>query len=695
MLLLFFTVSSWAQKDIPVYKIGILANRGKEAGLRRWNDTAHVLSKKIPDARFEIAPLLFEEMDAAVRDQKVDFFIANSAYYAKYEILYRAQAIATIRSKVDASVSTTFGGVIFVKADRQDIQSIQDLKNKRVAAVHDRSFGGWITSLREIREAGLNENTDFKELIQCNLQDKVVEAVFQGKVDVGIVRTGIIESYVTKHGISQNDFRSLNNHRSAQNNFDYSTKLYPEWPFARLAHVDLKLADHVTQVLLSITPNESAAINGEYDSWTVPLNYQEVHECLKVLRIDPYQNYGKVSLKSLFENYKYWILCILFLFFLLIFFSLSLIISNRKLAQSRKEIGKLISRSSSILNYAGEGILGLDLNGCHTFINKAALDMLGYNEEDVLGKPSHSLWHHLRVDGSSYPPSECPICSGTMRKGDIVRCSGEVFWKANGTFFPVEYVSNPILENENVIGVVVIFTDISERLKKESRLQEMLRISEIAQEELQYALEILSKKQVEVAATNLQLQEVVRVSTIMQKMDEALVKVGSYLLSASNTPKALQNAVECLLEAANVSRVYICENFSDPEKGICAHQTHEASADGIIPLIQNPFSQHFSYSKGFSRWQKAFSRGDAIWGNVIELPQEESEILQKQGIESFMAIPIFVGGEWYGFIGFDQHIQTREWKNENFQLLHTAANMIGAYLYKNKVDGQMRLLSSP
>lgn len=130
----------------------------------------------------------------------------------------------------------------------------------------------------------------------------------------------------------------------------------------------------------------------------------------------------------------------------------------------------LTRQSDSILESVGDGIFGIDLDGRITVVNSAALQMLGYKRGEILDQNMHELIHHARPDGSLYPKSECPIES-TLAKRNSVRISDEVFWRKDGTSFPVEYVARPQIEaspdgsteNGKAIGVVVAFTDTTER----------------------------------------------------------------------------------------------------------------------------------------------------------------------------------------------------------------------------------------
>jgi PAS domain S-box-containing protein len=138
--------------------------------------------------------------------------------------------------------------------------------------------------------------------------------------------------------------------------------------------------------------------------------------------------------------------------------------------QKADELRSLSQRNELILSSAAEGILGLDLQGSHTFVNPAAAKMLGYEAQELVGRPSHNTWHHTKSDGSPYPKEECHIYAA-YRDGVVRRSSVDVFWHKNGTSFPVEYASTPIYEQGKLAGAVVTFADITERKQAEAHLQ--------------------------------------------------------------------------------------------------------------------------------------------------------------------------------------------------------------------------------
>jgi diguanylate cyclase (GGDEF)-like protein/PAS domain S-box-containing protein/putative nucleotidyltransferase with HDIG domain len=124
-----------------------------------------------------------------------------------------------------------------------------------------------------------------------------------------------------------------------------------------------------------------------------------------------------------------------------------------------------------ILDSTAEAIFGIDLEGRCTFCNKRSLELLGYrSQEDLIGQKLHVKIHHSHKGGMPYGADQCKILR-TVREGEGVTSEEEVFWKKNGTSFPVEYHSFPQVKNGRIIGAVVTFMDITERKERENKIK--------------------------------------------------------------------------------------------------------------------------------------------------------------------------------------------------------------------------------
>jgi diguanylate cyclase (GGDEF)-like protein/PAS domain S-box-containing protein len=125
-----------------------------------------------------------------------------------------------------------------------------------------------------------------------------------------------------------------------------------------------------------------------------------------------------------------------------------------------------------LLHAAGDGIFGVNATGQLTFINPAALRMLGYAEEEMLGQRVHGLIHHTHADGSNYPVEDCPMYASYTRAADS-HVTNEILWRKDGSSFPVEYSSTSMAKDGKVTGAVVTFQDITERKQSEEKIKQM------------------------------------------------------------------------------------------------------------------------------------------------------------------------------------------------------------------------------
>ncbi len=132
-------------------------------------------------------------------------------------------------------------------------------------------------------------------------------------------------------------------------------------------------------------------------------------------------------------------------------------------------------QTALILESAGDGIYGLDNQGKTTFVNAAAASMLGYSPDELLNQPQHALIHHSYPDGTPYPREKCPIYAA-FSDGQTHKVNTEVFWRKNGTSFPVAYKSRPIFDNGQLVGAVVSFRDITADMTVRKKIEQALKL---------------------------------------------------------------------------------------------------------------------------------------------------------------------------------------------------------------------------
>ena len=191
--------------------------------------------------------------------------------------------------------------------------------------------------------------------------------------------------------------------------------------------------------------------------------------------------------------------------------------SNERLSEeiivrkrAEEEVQRLSRQNRFILDAAGEGIVGLDLSGGITFINPAGAGLAGYEVEELIQKDFHETIHHSRLDGTRYPAHQSPIFQ-SLSTGITRRERDEVFWRKDGSSFPVAYSSTPILHEGEILGAVLTFRDITQRklaLEELNRYRDHLedlvkeRTAELAMSNEKLICEIEERRRAEEALHN-------------------------------------------------------------------------------------------------------------------------------------------------------------------------------------------------
>jgi PAS domain S-box-containing protein len=482
--------------DDSVIKIGVLAKRGVERCLEKWSPTAQYLTNKIHGKSFVIIPIDFDDIYSVVENSEVDFILSNSSFYVELESWYGITRIATLKNNIQNGISTQFGGVIFCKKTRKDIRHLSDLKGKTFMAVKKTSFGGWRTALRELKEFGIDPSKEFASLGFAGTHDAVVVQVKDGKVDAGTVRTDTLERMQAEGKIRTEDFHVIHEHGGGEFHIPllHSTRVYPEWPFSKLKHVSNDMAEKVAVELLGMAAYSVAATSAKSAGWTIPLNYQPVHDCLRELRLGPYKDYGKITLANVTKKYWPFQLAIVTLFITILgavvfilrlnrnikktYIKLQSETEERKLAEanlrlSEEKVKQALIISESILENAPIGMMIVGKDKVVRQINKAAMVMSGHDSKDeIVGHICHKNICPTELD-------QCPITD----LGQSVNQSEKKIIRTDGQLIPVYKTALPMeIDGQDVI--IEAFMDITPIKKAEKELLE-------SQERLQTIMETI------------------------------------------------------------------------------------------------------------------------------------------------------------------------------------------------------------
>jgi|GEM_PF-2234324 len=199
-----------------------------------------------------------------------------------------------------------------------------------------------------------------------------------------------------------------------------------------------------------------------------------------------------------------------------------------------------------------------------------------------------------------------------------------------------------------------------------------------------YALDVTERKQAELT---------------LQRRDsilEAVALVASRFLTSPSWRPHADEVLERLGRAAEADRAYIFENARDPDGALIMSQIHGWAAPGTAPLIGNPMLQRLPYgAAGLGRWQTRLAAGEAVLDTLEWLPRDESGHLfpagvVPAGVRSLAVMPLFAGGDWWGFIGFEDVNADRRWHKTEMDALRAAADTLGAAIQRERIDAALR-----
>ena len=335
----FGTVKSLPSSSKQI-KIGVLAIRGAKRAIAEWQPTADYLTSAVTGYHFKVVPLTNDSMGKAIGEHAVDFVLSNPASYATMEKTYGITRLVTLKNRRLGGVYTQFGALIFTRADRNDINNLKDLEGKSFMAVHPNAFGGWWMALGTFMDHGIDPKKDFARMEYSGFpQDKIVYAVKEGRIDAGTVRTDLLEHMQAEGKIKISDFKVLNEQPKTKDfPFVRSTNLYPEWAFAKTRLASEALSMRVTIALLSLTPDHPSLKSAHIAGWTVPLDYQPVHELMMQLHVGPYVHLGAFKLSDVIKRYAEWVFAIIVGLLGLVFFAVIVSRLNRQLSHSKAEL---------------------------------------------------------------------------------------------------------------------------------------------------------------------------------------------------------------------------------------------------------------------------------------------------------------------------------------------------------------------
>lgn len=456
--LLLATCPAFADEHV---RIGIQAYRPKPQALAQWAPLAVALNKAIPGYQFDLAVYSVDELTEAVSSRQVDFILTNPGQIILLDHRAGLSApLASLNNLEHGKPVSSFGGVIFTRAQRTDIQRLQDLRGKSVAAISVHGFGGYQMQAYELLAAGLRVPQDLRLVTVKAPQDNVVDAVVSGRADVGFVRTGVLEGLARTGKLDLAGIKIINPQYLPGFPVQVSTRLYPEWVVAGMPHTDKQLKRKIASFLLNIADDTALTRTLGIQGFDVPQDYSAVEKVLRELRAPPFDVMPAFSLRDVWQQYRLPIIISLVATGLLLLLAFRLLLLNRKLQVSEAKLGTMLKTINDLIWLKNPEGVYLACNPMfERFFGAKEADIVGKTDYDFVDKELANLFREndrLAMD------------KGTNINEEWVSFADD------GHRVLLETTKTPMHDKSGqLIGVLGVGHDITERKSAEAKIQRL------------------------------------------------------------------------------------------------------------------------------------------------------------------------------------------------------------------------------
>ena len=614
-------------------KIGILKKDSIGGWDYEWQETIDFLSQQIKDHEFKMVMLSWSELKQAVGSGKVDFVIASPVFNVELGMEGQLTAIATLRrenEKIEA-FDNLFGAVIFWRANNKDIKSLWDIRNKTIAAGPVNSIGGWLAPAREFAERGIDLRKAAREVFHYIDTTRIIDEVLKGRADFGICRTSSLELLAAAGKFNMADItysRELYLH-TEDLPFACSTRLYPEWSFARATHIPANLVEKVTLTLLRMSNvDEPKKI-----TWEFPANYSQVHLLMQTLNLEPFRSENSL-IDLVIKRMRRWLtglIITLLLLGALVFYLLRL---NFRLHNVTQELNSQRAFLRHLVDSLPDMIFVKSNAGHYLMCNQSFASAFNFNAEEISGKSDNEIFGTTPpfLDIANQPDDHSTI-QKVVRKMEIAG-STTIFGEIIKVSCPLHNLQEPV-----TIGII---RDIS----------------------------------VSYRARQLQEQR--------EKLISGIAEAAHLIVGAeTSVEKSMPDALDAIARAVGADRIGMIrhENFgynAEDSKPIfrcfschCRNENkcHRETAQMIETIIKEHYSRLLA--------------GNCIGRSATEFSDTIIAELVKMGIKSLLIIPVFVHKKFWGCLEVHVLQNTRSWFDFELAALELAAEIFGSMIERS------------
>ncbi len=456
-------------------RLGVLSFRPLAETVVRWQPLADYLGQQLNGRNVELIAANYEELESKIQAGALDFVLTNPAHY----VMHRNQSgfsgpLATLLVEEHGYLLSQFGGVVLTLAEYRHINSLNDVPGRRIAAVSRGSLGGYQAQAMALLEEGAPLPNQADLLFTGMPHDRVIDALLTGEVEVGFVRSGVLESLLADGRLAPGQLRVLGSAQGQRYPLALSTELYPEWPLLVLPHVDAELSRLVAAALLLFEPDDQLAAAMGIRGFAVPADYSTVEALARSLRLPPFDQPPSFTWRDVWDKHRYWLVALLVCTGLLLLSTVLLLFYYRRAlvaGTQTRQLNRALGESEALLRQITETIrevVWVRSPEQMLYINPAYEQVWGRTTESLYANPDSFI-------DSAHPDDRERIRQALMDDGvgkqpfdevyRIVRPNGEVRW-LHARSYPVVDDQGRVLRNAGTAVDISDMKGIEEELAR-------------------------------------------------------------------------------------------------------------------------------------------------------------------------------------------------------------------------------------
>jgi PAS domain S-box-containing protein len=475
LLLQFVTCAAFAAPS--TLHVGVLVESDLAVDQQRWAALAPYLEDRLPGTDVDVRVYAIADMDRAIRTRTVDLIVTNAAHFiATAQRVGLSPPLATLVDSADGRPIKGVGGAILVRSDRRDLQTLDDLEQRTIAAAGVHSLLGYQAQAYELHEAGVLPPIGRRLIFTGDPYRRAVAEVLEGRADAAFVRAGTLEELEASGTVPAGALRVLRPVALPGYPYRLSTPLYPNRAVTAMPQLDEALARRVASALLDLGPDEPAARAIGIDGFTLPLPYEPVREVARALHLPPYEAAEPVRWRDVWHQHRYLLVDVVLsavaVFVLLVL--LAVYAGRLRRARDASERHAVALREEQhrlevVLNALPDLVWLKDGDGVYRFCNPACEAIYGRSKTEIIGRTDADF-------GDPEMARQFREEDARAIAGGVVRHERELVRAADGARITFLVTMTAVRDiSGGLLGVLGVARDVTELRRTQEQLGERIK----------------------------------------------------------------------------------------------------------------------------------------------------------------------------------------------------------------------------